>query len=193
MIKTSRIALAVLLSGAAIATGVGCGSSSDSASSESASSGGAEYSAEVRDAFISTCSDKAVSEAQPMLEAEGLPQFQERHRRMAKACRAAARVAGLELFAGPACASDIVTAITSPDGLDSGALVRALREQHNIIISGGQDALKGKIFRIGHLGAVQFGDLLRTWEAVGKELGELGHGCDVEAVLTELEDVYHGL
>jgi len=74
MIKTSRIALAVLLSGAAIATGVGCGSSSDSASSESASSGGAEYSAEVRDAFISTCSDKAVSEAQPMLEAEGLPQ-----------------------------------------------------------------------------------------------------------------------
>jgi hypothetical protein len=74
MIKTSRIALAVLLSGAAIATGVGCGSSYDSASSESASSGGAEYSAEVRDAFISTCSDKAVSEAQPMLEAEGLPQ-----------------------------------------------------------------------------------------------------------------------
>lgn len=73
MIKTSRIALAVLLSGAAIATGVGCGSSSDSAST-SAASGGAEYSAEVRDAFISTCTDKAVADAQPALEAEGLPQ-----------------------------------------------------------------------------------------------------------------------
>jgi len=128
-----------------------------------------------------------------LIEAEGLPQFQERHRRMAKACRAAARVAGLELFAGPACASDIVTAITSPDGLDSGALVRALRDKHNIIISGGQDALKGKIFRIGHLGATQFSDLLRTWEATARELSELGHGCDTEAVLTELEDVYHGL
>ena len=69
MIKTSRIAIAVLLSGAVIATGVGCGSSSDSASS-----GGAEYSAEVRDAFISTCTDKAVADAQPALEAEGLPQ-----------------------------------------------------------------------------------------------------------------------
>lgn len=69
MIKTSRIAIAVLLSGAVIATGVGCGSSSDSASS-----GGAEYPAEVRDAFISTCTDKAVADAQPALEAEGLPQ-----------------------------------------------------------------------------------------------------------------------
>ncbi|MBM3634098.1 MAG: hypothetical protein FJW99_02225 [Actinobacteria bacterium] len=74
MFKTSRLALGVLLSGAAIATGVGCGSSSDSASSGSASSGGAEYCAEVRDAFISSCRDKAVSETEPLLEAEGLPQ-----------------------------------------------------------------------------------------------------------------------
>lgn len=57
MIKTSRMAIAVLLSGAAIATGVGCGSSS-----ASASSGGAEYPAEVRHAFISTCTDTAVAD-----------------------------------------------------------------------------------------------------------------------------------
>ena len=69
MIKTSRIAIAVLLSGAAIATGVGCGSSSDSASSS-----GAEYSAEVRDAFIASCTETAVGQTQPALEAEGLPQ-----------------------------------------------------------------------------------------------------------------------
>ena len=128
-----------------------------------------------------------------LIEREGLRQFQSRHRRLARACRAAARTAGLTLLAGDDCASDIVTAVVSPEGLDSSALVKALRERHNIVISGGQDALKGKIFRIGHLGAVQISDLLRTWEALGKELGELGHGCDVEAVLTELEDVYHGL
>lgn len=128
-----------------------------------------------------------------LIEAEGLLQFQDRHRRMARACRAAARAAGLTLLADDACASDVVTAIVSPEGMDSGKLVKALREKHNIIISGGQDALKGKIFRIGHLGAAQASDLLRTWEAVGRELGELGHACDVDAVLTELEDVYHGL
>ncbi|MBU0606522.1 MAG: aminotransferase class V-fold PLP-dependent enzyme, partial [Armatimonadetes bacterium] len=128
-----------------------------------------------------------------LIEAEGLLHFQDRHRRMARACRAAARVAGLALLADDACASDVVTAIVAPEGMDSGKLVKALREKHNIIISGGQDALKGKIFRIGHLGAAQVSDLLHTWEAVGKELGELGHACDVDAVLTELEDVYHGL
>jgi len=128
-----------------------------------------------------------------LIESEGLPHFQDRHRRMARACRAAARVAGLRLLAEDDCASDIVTAVVSPEGLDSGTLVKALREKHNIIISGGQDALKGKIFRVGHLGAAQVSDLLRTWEAVGRELGELGHCCDVEAVLTELEDAYHGL
>ncbi|MCE5240509.1 aminotransferase class V-fold PLP-dependent enzyme [bacterium] len=128
-----------------------------------------------------------------LIESEGLAHFQERHRRLARACRAAARAAGLQLLAADDSASDLVTAIQSPPDMDSGTLVKALREKHNIVISGGQDALKGNIFRIGHLGAVQVSDLLRTWEAVGKELGELGHGCDVEAVLTELEDVYHGL
>ena len=135
----------------------------------------------------------ALQAALRLIGAEGLAHFQARHRRMAKACRAAADAAGLELFASEGCASDIVTAVASPCGMDSGALVKALREKHNIIISGGQDALKGKIFRIGHLGAAQISDLLRTWEALCKELGELGHECDAEVVLTELEDVYHGM
>ena len=86
----------------------------------------------------------------------------------------------------------------TPRGLDRDVFLelaagRYLKEHHNIIISGGQDALKGKIFRIGHLGAARISDLLRTWEAVGRELNEMGIGCDVEAVLTEAEDVYRGL
>jgi aspartate aminotransferase-like enzyme len=135
----------------------------------------------------------ALRAALRLIDQEGLPQFQERHRRMAWGCRAAARAAGLELFATDDCASDMVTAVKSPAGLDSSDLVKRLREKHNIIISGGQDALKGKIFRIGHLGAAQLEDLLRTWSATVRELAEMGHGSDVDEVLTALEDAYRGM
>jgi len=122
-----------------------------------------------------------------LIEAEGVEAFQARHRRMAKACRAAAEAAGLQLLAQEACASDVVTAIRSPEGLDSGLLVKALRSKHNILISGGQDALKGKIFRIGHLGAATFDNLRETWEKTALELGELGYGCEVDEVLAAIE------
>lgn len=113
MIKTSRIALAVLLSGAAIATGVGCGSSSDSASSESASSGGAEYSAEVRDAFIASCTDTVVGQTQPELEAEGLPQE---------------GVADLEKAAGALCLGQIACIEANVSEADFGAQTDGAKE-----------------------------------------------------------------
>lgn len=126
-----------------------------------------------------------------LIAAEGPSQFQARHRKLSAACRAAARAAGLDLLAADDCASDVVTAIKSPVGLDSAQLVKRLREKHNILISGGQDALKGKIFRIGHLGACQFADLQATWEAALTELAELGHPADRQTVLTALESGYH--
>ncbi|MCE5238936.1 alanine--glyoxylate aminotransferase family protein, partial [bacterium] len=126
-----------------------------------------------------------------LIAAEGLSQFQARHHRLSAACRAAARAAGLDLLAADDCASDIVTAVKSPAGLDSGQLVKRLREKHNILISGGQDTLKGRIFRIGHLGACQYSDLQRTWEATLTELAELGHRADRQTVLTALESGYH--
>lgn len=53
---------------------------------------------------------------------------------MAAACRAAARAAGLVPLAPDAEASDVVTAIRSPEGLDSGQLVKRLRDRHDILI-----------------------------------------------------------
>lgn len=125
-----------------------------------------------------------------LIQAEGLAQLQERHRRMARACRTAARVAGLELLASEADASDVVTAIKAPACVDSSELVKRLRDRHDILISGGQDALKGKIFRIGHLGAARLDDLLRTWEATATELTGLGHECDVPGCLQACGEAY---
>ena len=125
-----------------------------------------------------------------LIAAEGPSQFQARHRKLSAACRAAARAAGLDLLAADDCASDVVTAIKSPVGLDSGQLVKRLREKHNILISGGQDALKGKIFRIGHLGACRLADLQQTWEKIVLELDDLGHTCEVNEITAAIEKGY---
>lgn len=133
----------------------------------------------------------ALQAALRLIFAEGLAAFQERHRRLARACRAAARAAGLELLvSAESVASDVVTAIKAPAGTDSGLLVKAVAANHDIVISGGQDLLKGKIFRIGHMGAVQLTDLLRTWEAVAIELNALGVPCEAEVCLSAAEAAY---
>jgi aspartate aminotransferase-like enzyme len=118
-----------------------------------------------------------------LIEAEGLPAVFARHRAMASATRAAMQAAGLELFADPAHASDTVTAVRSPQALDSVALVRTVWDRHRVLISGGQGELKGRIFRIGHMGTVQLPDILRTLEAVADGLARLGHACEPEAML----------
>ena len=61
---------------------------------------------------------------------------------------------GQTLLADEKFASDTVTAVTAPEGLDVKELRRILREEHKVVIAGGQGKLEGKIFRIGHLGWV---------------------------------------
>lgn len=125
-----------------------------------------------------------------IIRREGLAHFRQRHQRLARACRRAARVAGLQLLAADECANEVVTAVWSPAGLDSSELVKRLQQRYGIVISGGQDTLKGRIFRIGHMGAVRIEDLLRTWEALGAEFNELGHEFDTAEVLRAAEAAY---
>lgn len=133
----------------------------------------------------------ALQAALRLIFAEGLATFQQRHRRLASACRAAARAAGLDLLvAAESEASDVVTAIRSPAGIDSSLLVKAVAANHDIVISGGQDQLKGRIFRIGHMGAAQLSDLLRTWEAVATELSALGTPCSPDECVSAAEAAY---
>jgi aspartate aminotransferase-like enzyme len=122
-----------------------------------------------------------------MLLAEGMDAVCARHARMGRACRAAVGAMGLDLLARAGCASDVVTAARMPEGMDSRALTKAIRERHRIIISGGQGDLQGRIFRIAHLGACTMDDLARTIEAVAVELGRLGHACSAEAAVAAAE------
>jgi len=77
---------------------------------------------------------------------------------LARATRAAAAALGLELFA-PGSPAASVTAIKPPAGRDSGVIVKAFKTRFGSIIANGQGSMKGKIFRIAHLGYFDFADL----------------------------------
>jgi len=101
----------------------------------------------------------ALSVALDMMFKEGLPNVIARHARIGQITRDGIKSLGLPLFAEESHASNTVTAIAAPDGLDITKLRQILREEHQIVLAGGQQRLDGKIFRIGHLGMVTEKDI----------------------------------
>jgi aspartate aminotransferase-like enzyme len=116
-------------------------------------------------------------EALAMLKAEGLPNVFKRHERLARACRAGVEALGLELFA-KATPSPAITSVVAPKGIDSEAVLATYSKSHNITIAGGQGGMKGKIFRLGHMGYVGDFDVMVALSALEQVLAELGHPVD---------------
>lgn len=108
------------------------------------------------------------------MKEEGLENIYNRHAKMAKAVREAAKAIGLKVFA-PEFPSDAITAIWGPEGMDSGQIVKYLRNNLNMTIAGGQDAAKGKIFRIGHLGYYDAMDMITVWSGIEMALTKMGY------------------
>ena len=99
----------------------------------------------------------AVGEAVSMMREEGLEAWHARHARLGAAMRAGGQALGFTLFSrSPA---NGVTALEPPAGVDAGAVVKRLREVHGITVAGGQDHMKGKMIRVGHMGAYDLADL----------------------------------
>ncbi|MFC2032267.1 pyridoxal-phosphate-dependent aminotransferase family protein [Chloroflexota bacterium] len=116
----------------------------------------------------------ALSVSLDMMLKEGLPNIIARHARMGKATRNGVKSLGLSLFAEESHASNTVTAIAGPDGLDIKKMLKILREAHQIILAGGQQSLDGKIFRIGHLGWVTENDIKVVMSALKGVLPQAG-------------------
>lgn len=108
------------------------------------------------------------------MKKEGLENIFKRHEKLALATREAAKAIGLKLFA-PEAPSPAITAIYGPDGMDADKIVKFLRNELNMTITGGQDAAKGKIFRIGHLGYYDGMDIITVWSAVEMALKSMGY------------------
>lgn len=116
-------------------------------------------------------------EALTMMREEGLPGVFQRHLRIAAAFRAAASALGLRLLANPEAFSPTVTAIYFPEALSaekSEAVFKTWREL-GLIVGEGQGKLGGKIFRIGHLGAVYDADVIATVEMLERGVELHGH------------------
>jgi len=109
-----------------------------------------------------------------MMLREGLANIIARHARVGQAARDGVKSLGLSLFAEEGYASNTVTAVAASDGLDTKKMLRILREEHRVVLSGGQQRLAGKIFRIGHLGWVNEGDIEAVISALKVVLPQAG-------------------
>lgn len=108
-----------------------------------------------------------------MLE-EGREAIFERHQRIGDYVRWRAKDMGLRLLADHPNASNTVTAVLTPEGIDTKALLKALREEDRVVFAGGQQQLEGKIFRVGHLGYFEEVDLVEAMDAMERRLHSLG-------------------
>ena len=117
---------------------------------------------------------RALDVALGLLLEEGLDGAFDRHARLGRACREGAKAMGLELFSPDEERSAVVTAIRSPDGVDATEVVSALRERFGITIANGQAGLKGKVFRIGHIGWFDVFDITTALAAVELVLADAG-------------------
>ncbi len=129
-----------------------------------------------------------LEEALRMLEQEGLQNVFARHAKLAHATRHGMKAAGLTLYPqeNP---SNSVTAVNAPDGVDGQAIYKTLREKYGVTAAGGQDKLKGKVFRIAHLGYAGVFDVITAIAAVEMTLKTLGHPIKLGSGVAAAEEI----
>ena len=122
-----------------------------------------------------------------MMQKEGLEAIFARHARHRSAAQAGMKAIGMPLFAAEGYGSPAITAV-APEGIDAEQLRKAVKEKFDILLAGGQDHLKGQVFRIGHLGYVCNRDVLTavsaieaTLQACGLHKGSVGAGMAAAA------------
>jgi len=108
-----------------------------------------------------------------LIHAEGLERVYARHALMAAATRDAGSALGLNLIA-PEVPAPGVTGLLAPDGIDTGKVVKHMRDQLGVAVQGGQDQMKGRLVRIGHMGDVSPFDMLVAVSALEMALKFVG-------------------
>src|SRR2546426_313702 len=107
---------------------------------------------------------------------------------LAHAMREGMKAAGLSLFPKQS-PSDALTVVSAPTGVDGQAVYKNLREQYGITAAGGQDHLKGKIFRISHMGYMDTFDVIQAIAATEMVLKGLGHPVKLGAGVGKAEEL----
>ena len=134
-----------------------------------------------------------LKEAIAILTEEGLPQVFRRHARLAEACRRAVRAMGLELLCRDAAAySNTLTAVVMPAGFDSDAYIAHANRALDMSLGVGLGDVKGKVFRIGHLGSLNELELLGGLAGVEMTLRTFGIPVPLGAGLAAAEEYLIG-
>ncbi|MEN6536130.1 MAG: alanine--glyoxylate aminotransferase family protein [Bryobacteraceae bacterium] len=128
-------------------------------------------------------------EALKYVKSLGMAKLVENAQLLARATRAAAAQLGLSLFA-PEFPASSVTAIKAPEGWDSGLIVKEFRNRFGAIIANGQGSMKGKIFRIAHLGYFDFADLFAVIAELEIILAANGHEVKFGSGVAAVQRVY---
>ncbi|HEY7729064.1 MAG TPA: alanine--glyoxylate aminotransferase family protein [Candidatus Eisenbacteria bacterium] len=130
----------------------------------------------------------AAGTAMQLLAREGRENVFARHQRNADATRESVRALGLSLFAEVP--SNAVTAVTVPPGVDGAAAVKRMESRYGVKIAGGQEQLQGKIFRLGHIGYYDEGDILRLVGAFECALLDQGFPVPPGTAVRAAQDVF---
>ncbi|HWJ44810.1 MAG TPA: alanine--glyoxylate aminotransferase family protein [Gaiellaceae bacterium] len=133
---------------------------------------------------------RALDVALGLLLEEGLEAAFDRHARLGRACREGAKAMGLELFSPDEERSAVVTAIRAPEGVDATEIVSSLRDRFGITIANGQGDLKGKVFRIGHIGWFDIFDITTALAAVELVLADAGAEIERGVAVTRALDAW---
>ena len=115
----------------------------------------------------------ALDESLKMMREEGLENIFQRHTKHKLAMSNAVKALNLELFADEQYLSPSITAIKTGE-MDAEEFRKTIKNKFDILLAGGQDHLKGKIFRVGHLGYVNNRDIITVISAISKTLLDLG-------------------
>jgi serine---pyruvate transaminase len=129
-------------------------------------------------------------EALRLFQDEGREAVLERHRILSEATKEGVRALGLDLDGEHPERGWAVTAVRAPEGIDGNELVAKVRRDHGIILAPGQGPLKGKVFRIGHLGHYDRFDIVRCLAALELTLEEMGYPTKRGAGVAAAEGVF---
>ncbi len=105
---------------------------------------------------------------------EGLGSMFERHATIGRMTRDGVKRLGLSLLPDERVASDTVTAVRVPEGVEASRLLTMMREDHDVVLGGGQQSLNGKIFRIGHMGYCTSEEIQEVLSGLAEVLPRVG-------------------
>ncbi|MFM8943824.1 MAG: pyridoxal-phosphate-dependent aminotransferase family protein [Actinomycetota bacterium] len=123
---------------------------------------------------------------------DGLDEQLRQHERRSRAVKEAIRALGLDLFGEDPDRNWAVTSIRAPEGIDGDDVVARVRKDHGVVLAPGQGPLKGKVFRVGHLGYYDHLDMLRGLAALEMTLADMGVPVKPGAAVAAAETVFRG-